>query len=163
MAERYFCFGKKGFCEEETCARCDFCDGEGGVEGETLDKIFKGLFGDEYDLDRLRELVQADKEGRCVVMPCQFGERVYKIYRKWESHFGCDHCLDGYGMGRVCDYYNSDNNNCTNMKGKYDGFEIVSRHFSAEMIPEIGKTVFMSREEAEAALKGENENGMDRR
>ena len=115
------------------------------------------IMGDEYDPDRLRELVQADREGRCVVLPCQFGERAYKIYRKWESHFGCDHCLDGYGMGRVCDYYDSDNNTCTNMKGKYDGFEIVSKHFSAEMIPEIGKTVFLTREEAEAALRREQE------
>ena len=26
------------------------------------------ILGDKYDLDRLRELVQADREGRCVVM-----------------------------------------------------------------------------------------------
>lgn len=25
--------------------------------------------GDEYDLDRLRELAEADREGRCVVLP----------------------------------------------------------------------------------------------
>ena len=27
------------------------------------------ILGDKYDLDRLRELVQADREGRCVVTP----------------------------------------------------------------------------------------------
>ena len=27
------------------------------------------ILGDEYDLDRLRGLVQADREGRCVVTP----------------------------------------------------------------------------------------------
>lgn len=27
------------------------------------------ILGDEYDLDRLRNLVQADREGRCVVLP----------------------------------------------------------------------------------------------
>lgn len=27
------------------------------------------ILGDEYDLDRLRELAQADREGRCVVLP----------------------------------------------------------------------------------------------
>ena len=27
------------------------------------------VLGDEYDLDRLRDLVQADREGRCVVIP----------------------------------------------------------------------------------------------
>ena len=27
------------------------------------------ILGDDYDLDRLRELAQADREGRCVVLP----------------------------------------------------------------------------------------------
>ena len=27
------------------------------------------ILGDEYDLERLRELAQADREGRCVVLP----------------------------------------------------------------------------------------------
>lgn len=27
------------------------------------------ILGDEYDLDHLRELAQADREGRCVVLP----------------------------------------------------------------------------------------------
>ena len=27
------------------------------------------ILGDEYDLDRLRELAQADRDGRCVVLP----------------------------------------------------------------------------------------------
>ena len=27
------------------------------------------ILGDDYDLDRLRELVEADREGRCVVLP----------------------------------------------------------------------------------------------
>lgn len=27
------------------------------------------ILGDEYDLDRLRKLVEADREGRCVVLP----------------------------------------------------------------------------------------------
>ena len=35
------------------------------------------ILGDEYDLDRLRELAQADREGRCVVLPCKVGDPVY--------------------------------------------------------------------------------------
>ena len=27
------------------------------------------ILGDDYDLDRLRELVEAEREGRCVVLP----------------------------------------------------------------------------------------------
>lgn len=34
---------------------------------ECLDRL--AVLGDEYDLDRLRELAQADREGRCVVLP----------------------------------------------------------------------------------------------
>nr|DAS89488.1 MAG TPA: hypothetical protein [Caudoviricetes sp.] len=31
--------------------------------------IIEDILGDDYDLDRLRELKQADDEGRCVVLP----------------------------------------------------------------------------------------------
>lgn len=31
--------------------------------------VIEDILGDNYDLDRLRELVEADKEGRCVVLP----------------------------------------------------------------------------------------------
>lgn len=34
--------------------------------------------GDIYDLNRLRELVEADKAGRCVVLPCKPGDKVYQ-------------------------------------------------------------------------------------
>lgn len=27
------------------------------------------ILGDDYDLDRLKEIVEADKEGRCIVIP----------------------------------------------------------------------------------------------
>lgn len=41
------------------------------------------ILGDDYDLDRLRELAQADREGRCVVLPAggfsdQDGENALK-------------------------------------------------------------------------------------
>ena len=31
------------------------------------------ILGDDYDLDRLRELVEADRDGRCVVLPKEEG------------------------------------------------------------------------------------------
>lgn len=38
------------------------------------------ILGDEYDLDRMRELVQADREGRCVVIhPNSVTDDDYKI------------------------------------------------------------------------------------
>ena len=32
-------------------------------------KLVEDILGDDYDLDRLRELVEADRDGRCVVLP----------------------------------------------------------------------------------------------
>ena len=37
------------------------------------------ILGDTYDLDRLRELVEADKDGRCVVLPCKVGDTINAI------------------------------------------------------------------------------------
>lgn len=39
-------------------------------------KQIEDILGDTYDLDRLRELVKADKAGRCVVIPDSFGKLV---------------------------------------------------------------------------------------
>ena len=50
---------------------------------EDIEKIYNRLaaiediLGDEYDLDRLRELAKADREGRCVVLPCKVEDDVY--------------------------------------------------------------------------------------
>ena len=40
-------------------------------------KAIEDILGDDYDLDRLRELVEADRDGRCVVLPCKIGDTVY--------------------------------------------------------------------------------------
>ena len=37
------------------------------------------ILGDEYDLDRLRELAQADREGRCVVLPCKIFDKIWNV------------------------------------------------------------------------------------
>ena len=38
--------------------------------GKAVDRLaaIEDILGDEYELDRLRELVEADREGRCVVL-----------------------------------------------------------------------------------------------
>lgn len=68
---------------------CD--DGNGGGEwrvnticgkeqrGPHVDRLaaIEDILGDDYDLDRLRELVEADREGRCVVL---LRKPYYKLY-----------------------------------------------------------------------------------
>lgn len=53
------------------------------VEFERIGEIIRRLcsiediLGDEYDLDRLKELVEADKDGRCVVLPVKPGTQIW--------------------------------------------------------------------------------------
>ena len=46
-------------------------------------KKIEDVLGDEYDLDRLRELVQADREGRVVVLPFKPPKWVWMCSRKF--------------------------------------------------------------------------------
>ena len=58
------------FCEEGYCSQRRVW--------ERL-KSIEDILGGGYNLDRLRELVQADREGRCVVLPCKVGDTVYRV------------------------------------------------------------------------------------
>ena len=96
------------------------------------------ILGDEYDLDRLRELAQADREGRCVVLPVKIGDSIYftflgKIIKK-----------QVFSVVTFCNY----------QKIYCNG---TSLYFGLD---DIGETVFITREAAEEAMKErENENG----
>lgn len=39
----------------------------------------ENILGDDYDLEHLKELVQADREGKCVVLPFKVGDTLYYI------------------------------------------------------------------------------------
>ena len=56
-----------------------------GVYSDMEERLMdiEDILGDEYDLDRLRELAQADREGRCVVLPCKPSDvTVYQLRNK---------------------------------------------------------------------------------
>ena len=91
-----------------------------------------------YDLDRLCELVQANREGRCVVSPCKVGDRLYTIRTIQDGNF----TLEVYDSGEIRQI--SVNINGTFFLVDY-GHSLNANNF--------GKTVFRTREEAEAALK----------
>ena len=42
-------------------------------------KSIKDILGNDYDLDRLRELVKADRDGRAVILPVKVGGMVYRV------------------------------------------------------------------------------------
>lgn len=119
----------------EVCER----QGDDGCKTCPIAKAFdrlasvEDILGDEYDLDDLREMVQAKREGRCVVLPVKSGDNIYftflgKIIKKQ--------------VFSVVTFCNSQRIYC-------DG---TSAFFRPD---DIGKTVFLTSEDAEEALKGE--------
>ena len=83
---------------------------------------------------RLRELAEADKDGRCVVLPCKVGDTVWRIIRDGEPHITRDEVRDMY--------FADDMTLCVELVGGRVTFT-----------EKFGKTVFLSREEAEKALR----------
>ena len=82
--------------------------------------------------DHLRDLLQAEQDGRLVVLPCKAGNLIYVGRRPAiiTQFFG--YVRERYFHAVFCD--------------KNEGIDIP--------FEELGKTVFLTREEAEAALKG---------
>lgn len=97
--------------------------------------------------DRLRELAEADKAGRVVVLPCKVGDVMHKFFQEYTE----------------CTSYQvrKDNYCCEGCMVPCDSREVtVIRAIQPNSLPEvvryiedIGKTVFLSREEAEKALQ----------
>ena len=106
-------------CQNETlqCGECDeldrFVDRLGSIED---------ILGDEYDLDRLRELAQADREGRCVVLPV-------RGYTDKDGEQALNSAMN------TCFYHNNP----------------VTRYIADAVAEKL------TREAAEASLKGEND------
>ncbi len=86
------------------------------------------LFG---GTDRLRELAEADKDGRVVVLPCKVGDTVYFAL-----------------LGRIIEKQVFSIVSFSNSTRIYCGG--TSEYFRPE---DIGKTFFLAREEAEKALE----------
>lgn len=74
-------------------------------------------------LKRLRELAEADREGRLVVLPCKVGDTVYRIF------------------------------NPPSREPVISAHTLMSVDYIVRWIDKFGKTVFLTREEAEKALK----------
>lgn len=84
--------------------------------------------------NRLRELAEADKDGHVVVLPCKVGDTVWRIVRDREPHITRDEVRDMY--------FADDMTLCVELVGGRVTFT-----------EKFGKTVFLSREEAEKALR----------
>ena len=83
-------------------------------------------------IDHIRDLLQAEQDGRLVVLPCKAGDHVWVDGREAvvENFFGYE--TERYLHAQF-----------------YDNMQYIDIPFT-----EICKTVFLTREEAESALKG---------
>lgn len=78
---KIFCKDKKDFCDgKKNCQSCKFAKGNGVISGYIADDVLSTLFGNDYDLDRLKEIVEADKENRCIVHKFVIGSTVYRLW-----------------------------------------------------------------------------------
>ena len=132
----------------DNCLTGAYCRGqfEATAIVERLSSI-EDILGDDYDLDRLRELVEADRDGRCVVLPRKPHYRLYsgeEIYMIEDGEIYVDYVQEvilGEGF--------RDRNKVEALYNTGDDFSFCDRAW--------GKTVFLTREAAEAALKGEQD------
>lgn len=114
--------------------------------GKTIAEIkeFNGL-----PVDRLRELAEADKDGRLVVLPCKVGEKLWVIGR---DNVPREMALEVPDIRTVCT--DEDNLCMSTCNRKPDGFCAYRlRNDGAD----VGKTVFLTREEAEKVLEAKKD------
>ncbi len=124
-------------------------------------EIEETLSGCDYSISRMLELMKADKDGRVVVLPCKVTDKLYAVGKRqivecaiaetylnddgtieylvnFECAEDCTGCpFDSWARESVSDEYHCD--------GEYGDGSVSSKDF--------GKTVFLTREEAEKALQ----------
>ena len=93
----------------------------------------------EIPINRLRELAQAEKEGRLVVLPCKVGDTVYIIHNRAIRKTTVE-SIHQWSSGHWKLSVHTDKKYI-----HWTGYEV---HFES-----FGKTVFLTREAAEAALE----------
>ena len=140
------CTAVGGFCTAVPAAHCpllrQYLDtGMTPEQCENAKAIIESAFSDETSkAERIRELLKADKDGRLVVPPCKAGDTVYEVTsRKTISEYR----VKAIRVELFCTFIEWD---------IVAGF--VDKSIFGVPVNEIGKTVFLTREEADRALEG---------
>lgn len=100
---------------------------------ENAKVIIESAFSDDTSkAERIRELLKADKDGRLVVLPCKVGDTLFRVF-----------------AGEILEH-KVGNMRYLAIQGRWD---IDTTPFCAYVESSIGKTIFLTREEAEKALE----------
>ena len=142
------CTAVGGFCTAVPAAHCPLLRQylDTGMTPEAFQSyvvFLQDLIGDQKAseaLDRFRQLVKADKDGRLEVLPCKVGDTLYEVTgRKTISEYR----VKAIRVELFCVFIEWEIEK---------GF--VWQSLAGITPNEIGKTVFLTREEAEKALEG---------
>ena len=150
------CWQVKGADNLECGEVCKSRDDE-GCNGCPIANAFdrlaaiEDILGDDYDLDRLKELVEVDREGRCVVLPCKDWLEI--VFGEQEVFYGIDMDYKEHPIREL-------SVDSAERFIWYNGWKSVyllghdENGLIWEFEPEeVGETVFLTEEEAEATLK----------
>ena len=100
----------------------------------------------KYCIDHIRDLLQAEQDGRLVVLPCKVGDTVYQVDYMTHSE-----ALKS-GIPQSKDPYQ--NRKYGRKRAEYLPLIVREKKMVKSLFRDFGKTVFLTRQEAEAALKG---------
>ena len=149
------CTAVGGFCTAVTAANCPMLRKylDTGMTPERCAEFARADAEGRYivmrdaeqeGVARLRELAEADKDGRVVVLPCKVGDTIYFA----RAHPILRYKVTGHEMGKA---------SISQVRSKHVDKETgLTFNFTFEP-GSIGKTVFLTRAEAEKAMKGETE------
>lgn len=127
------------FCEDGTCSARKVWERLKAYEDTELDPEMCAnykSFEDEaiskgVPFKRIVALMEADRAGRLVVLPCKVGDTIYHISKVRTSHFEDDKII-------------------IDDEGRWKIYEMP---FALMHLPYIGKSYFLTREEAKKALE----------
>ena len=174
--ELVFCKDKKDFCNFiESCLKCKFAKGNGVISGYIAHDLLATLFGIDYDLARLRELVQADIDGRCMIPPVKAGDTIYLVVpgRLTVNTIGDDHSTVTFvdcemfgkrsspldGICNIIEQIKDVVNLIIEDTVEYiamgqDGNGLISlRNSGVVSFSDIGDSIFLTHQEAQATLE----------
>ena len=147
------CTAVGGFCTAVPAAHCPLLRQylDTGMTPEAFQSyvvFLQDLIGDQKAseaLDRFRQLVKADRAGRLVVLPCKVGGTLWVTGRDSVPR---EMRLEAPDIRTACT--DEDNLCMSTCSRKPDGFCAYRLRNDGT---DIGKTVFLTREEAEKALE----------